>query len=568
MRRWGFRAVLTIWALALVGTSVAVTAGLAWRQIAGLAREEALARAGRAGDRALEAMSHGLEPALFEQETGVEIVRRGRAEIAASYGDPRVALWREALERGRAQRYLAGGGGAIAALALPGTPPEGIIEARIADERVMATPRRFARRLALAAAAIALAALTIAWLSARRFAAPLELLAGAASRIGSGDFGAAVERVGGAETVALAGALDGMRRTLLAAQGELEGRRAELEAVVAGVAEGVLAVDRDRRVRFLSAPAAALLGVEPAAALGKFCGDLLRPAPVGGVRPCDEACPILHARFRGPARAVERIEAGGRSWPAVVAASAGADGLQVVILSEESAGDAARRARDAAVADLAHELQTPLAAQSASLELLRDRLQDSDRPALDLVLALEAGTFRLRRLIDNLLESVRIESGQLAIRHAVVDLEVVIEDAVAMTRPLLERRRQRLEQSLPHPLPATSGDAQRLGQVVVNLIANASKFGPEDSIVRLGATVAGGAVELWIEDEGPGFPDPARAADPGRFRRGPAEPAAEGSGLGLWICRSILDRHGGELAVERRDGRTRVVARLPRAEAA
>ncbi len=359
-----------------------------------------------------------------------------------------------------------------------------------------------------------------------------------------------------------------MRRALLLTRGELEGRRAELEAVVAGVAEGVLAVDRERRVRFISAPAAALLGVEPVAAQGEFCGDLLRPELVGGVRPCDESCPILQARFRGPARAVERLQIGEEQRQVIVSAPAAAGALQVVILSEESAPEAARRARDAAVADLAHELQTPLAAQSASLELLRDRLSESDRPALELVLALEAGTSRLRRLIDNLLESVRIESGQLSIRRAAVDVEEVVEEAVAMTRPLLERRRQRLDIELPHPLPSPTGDARRLGQVVVNLIANASKFGPEGSTVRLGATLAGEALELWIEDEGPGFPDPARAADPGRFRRGPAEPAAEGSGLGLWICRSILDRHGGALAVERREGRTRVTARLPRAEAA
>jgi signal transduction histidine kinase len=240
----------------------------------------------------------------------------------------------------------------------------------------------------------------------------------------------------------------------------------------------------------------------------------------------------------------------------------------VVILAEESAGEAARRARDAAVAELAHELQTPLAAQGASLELLRDRLSGSDSPALELVLALETGTARLRRLIDNLLESVRIESGQLAIRRARVDLDEVVEEALAMTRPLLERRRQRFELDLPHPLPAPTGDAQRLGQVLVNLIANASKFGPEGSTIGVGATVADGSVEIWVEDAGPGFPDPARAADPGRFRRGANEPSAEGSGLGLWICRSILDRHGGALRATRTDGRTRVVARLPRAEAA
>ncbi|KAB2950982.1 MAG: HAMP domain-containing histidine kinase, partial [Thermoanaerobaculia bacterium] len=285
--------------------------------------------------------------------------------------------------------------------------------------------------------------------------------------------------------------------------------------------------------------------------------------PVDGARPCDDACPILHARFRGASRAVEVVEAaGGAARPVVVSASAPADGLQVLILREETQVEAARRARDSAVADLAHELQTPLAAQGASLELLRERVSEADPQGLDLVLALEAGTSRLRRLIDNLLESVRIESGQLAIRRVEVDLEEVFEDAVAMTRALAGRRRQRLEIELPHPPPALSGDPQRLGQLLVNLLSNASKYGPEGSALRLGAAERDGRVELWVEDEGPGFAEPAARAA-ARFRRGPSEPRQEGSGLGLWICRSILERHGGELEVTRTEGRTRVTARLP-----
>jgi signal transduction histidine kinase len=238
-----------------------------------------------------------------------------------------------------------------------------------------------------------------------------------------------------------------------------------------------------------------------------------------------------------------------------------------MILREETPVESARRARDTAVAELAHELQTPLASQSASLELLRERLARSDSEALDLVLALETGTARLRRLIDNLLESVRIESGQLAIRRVAVDLEEVVEESVAMARPLLERRGQRVALELPHPLAAANGDPQRLAQVLVNLLANASKFGPEGSTVRLGATSGGDAVELWVEDEGPGFPaaaaSPVPALPAAPFRRGAIEPRQEGSGLGLWICRSILERHGGSLRVEvGAAGRTRVVARL------
>jgi signal transduction histidine kinase len=190
------------------------------------------------------------------------------------------------------------------------------------------------------------------------------------------------------------------------------------------------------------------------------------------------------------------------------------------------------------------------------------------------VAGVEAGALRLSRLIENLLESVRIEAGELAIRRLPVDLEEVVEGAVGVAAPLATRRAQRLEVELPFPLPAVQGDPQRLEQVLVNLLANAVKFAPEGSEIRLGGAAAVGEVRLWVEDEGPGF-DPAilgaRAGAGGRFRRGGApagggEPREEGSGLGLWIARSICARHGGALAVDRVDGRTRVSLRLPASE--
>lgn len=567
MARWSLRRGLTVWALGLVAAAIAAVAGVSYSMVVRLSREEAMARVERAAERGLGALGRGLDPGIFEAGTGVELVMRSRAEIRGAFDDPRVPLWREALEGGRAARLLGSEVGAVAVRALPGEPPPGVLEARIPAAAVEAPVRRFAARVLAASAAVALAAALTAALAARRMGRPLAELARAAERLGAGDLGRPIPAPGGTEAAALGATLERARVRLGEAGAEVERRRGELESVVTGIAEGVVAVDRDRRVTFLSAPAAALVGVEPAAAIGRFCGDLLLPRQVDGARPCDDACPILHARFRGTSRAVEMLEAAGApARPVVVSASPPADGLQVLILREETQVEAARRARDSAVADLAHELQTPLAAQGASLELLRERLAESDPEGLDLVLALEAGTARLRRLIDNLLESVRIESGQLGIRRVEVDLEEVFEEAVAMTRSLAGRRRQRLELELAHPPPTLTGDPQRLGQLLVNLLSNASKFGPEGSTVRLGAVENGDRVGIWVEDEGPGFAEPAPRAS-ARFRRGPFEPRQEGSGLGLWICRSILERHGGSLVVTREAGRTRVIADLPKRSA-
>src|ERR1700721_1092579 len=128
---------------------------------------------------------------------------------------------------------------------------------------------------------------------------------------------------------------------------------------------------------------------------------------------------------------------------------------------------------------------------------------------------------------------------------------------------LLVLRGQNLEVSLPEALPRVDGDATRLTQVFVNLLANASKFAPEGSVVRVGASAADGRITAWVEDEGAGVPAEAGSTIFERFRRGPdEEPEAGGLGLGLWIVKSIIDRHGGTITAEG-TGENRTRLRIP-----
>jgi signal transduction histidine kinase len=564
MPRSTFRAVLAGWTLALVAATLAAVGAVATAQSARLAREEAMARAERGLERGLEALARGLDPGEFEVPDGVSLRRVDGATIDAEFVDSRVGLWRSALDGSRATARISGVG-AVAARALP--DGGGVLEATVSQAAIDAQVRRFVSRFVSIALPLLLAAVAASMLVAARLARPISELDRAAAGLAAGDLDTPLPRPAGAEVGALAATLESMRIHLNEATGELERRRGELEAVLASVSEGVFAVDRDRRVRYLSPRAEQLLGVASEDAVGRFCGDVLRPALVDGERPCDTGCPILQARSRGPMRATERLQVDGRELVARLSSSPPAGGIQVQIVREETAEEAARAARDAVVADLAHELKTPLAAQRASLELLRERLATTDAESEELALATEAGALRLERLIDNLLESVRIESGETSLRRLPVDLDEVVEEATGTMLPLLAKRGQSIETALPYPLPTLTGDPQRLGQVLVNLLANASKFAPAGSIVRIGGEIAGEALALWVEDEGPGFDTAALSRLGRRFRRGGAgeagEPREAGTGLGLWIARSIAERHGGALEVGRVDGRTRVAMRLP-----
>jgi signal transduction histidine kinase len=126
-------------------------------------------------------------------------------------------------------------------------------------------------------------------------------------------------------------------------------------------------------------------------------------------------------------------------------------------------------------------------------------------------------------------------------------------------------RHQQIEVSIPQGLPLIDGDLHRLTQVFVNLIANANKFAPEGSTVRVGAEPSGSTVTAWVEDEGPGPATADSEAIFARFRRGAGEePEPGGLGLGLWIVKSIIERHSGTIALTRTEqGRTRFVMTLP-----
>jgi signal transduction histidine kinase len=238
---------------------------------------------------------------------------------------------------------------------------------------------------------------------------------------------------------------------------------------------------------------------------------------------------------------------------------------QFQLLRDETEIEAARRLRDAVLANISHEFKTPLAAQLASIELLLNRLAElGPDETRKLITSLQRGALRLTQLIDNLLESVRIEAGRVALRRRAVHLDEVVEEAVEMIRPLAEQRGQSIDVALPHPLPAVSGDGPRLVQVFVNLLANAGKFAPDRTTIRVRGEVAADSVTLWVEDEGPGW---SEEVEPQMFepfvRSTGEEPEPAGVGLGLYIAKSIVERHGGAIDARAGSGRTRVAVKLP-----
>ena len=463
------------------------------------------------------------------------------------------------------ERYLA-----ILPLRTPTGAVAGLIETELSAADITRSVGELVQNLLLMALGVAVLAALVSLSVGRRLGRPLQALTRAATRIGLGDLATPIPTAPSAEIGTLAATLEEMRRRLLQLTANLQRQQAESNAIINGITEGVFTVDRERRIQYLNPQASVMLGLAPEAAVGRFCGDVLNPQGPGDSRPCEEQCPIIHARFRAGARATEHLLLPtGQRRTMVITSAPPSDGdpRQIQVMRDETDVEATRRLRDAVLANISHEFRTPLSAQLASIELLLDQLPELTTDQIgELVVSLQRGTLRLTQLIDNLLESVWIEAGQHAIRRRPVSVDEVVEQALELTRPLLDQRQQEVVVELPYPLPPISGDAPRLMQVFVNLLANANKFAPSGSTIRIGGKVENGTVTVWVEDQGPGLPASATTSLFVPFVRAPAsseEPESGGVGLGLWIVKSIVERHGGRVDAQSSASGTRVSVTLP-----
>jgi heavy metal sensor kinase len=215
-------------------------------------------------------------------------------------------------------------------------------------------------------------------------------------------------------------------------------------------------------------------------------------------------------------------------------------------------------------ADAAHELRTPVSVVLTQTQtaLTRERTAADYRETVE---SCHRAAQRMRRLIESLLALARLDAGQEPMRRERVNLVTTTLDCARLVQPLADERKVHIYYEVP-PLECV-GDAERIGQVITNLLTNAVNYNKANGAVRIGGESKNGSAIITVSDTGPGIPPEDLPHIFKRFYRAEKSRTAGRTGLGLSISKAIIDAHGGALDVISESGKgTTFIIRLPKSD--
>ena len=358
------------------------------------------------------------------------------------------------------------------------------------------------------------------------------------------------------ETAALGHALNQMAERLQAVIVEIAEDRARLQGILANMVEGVLVLDRQGRILLMNEALRRMLPGADAAAIG---------------RPFIEA--FRHHQLNEFVDAVLDAGQGRRGEVVLVTPEERTFSLQASVARPELTEGPAQnersvrviivfhdmtelkrleRVRKDFVANVSHELKTPLTSIKGYVEALLDGAKDEPEKCAHFLGIIQKHTESLNAILSDLLQLSTVESDVYRWKRDVVPVADLLERSARVLRPVAERRRQTLT---IRPCPGSlrlCGDLDRLTEALVNLLDNAVKYTPEGGAVTVEASAADGGVRMTVADTGLGIPPKELSRIFERFYRVDRARSREpgGTGLGLSIVKHIIEAHGGRIAVQ------------------
>jgi two-component system phosphate regulon sensor histidine kinase PhoR len=401
------------------------------------------------------------------------------------------------------------------------------------------------RRAALMAMAAAIPlALLVSWMLSAPLARRVHAIARVADRYSSGDLSRSTYDYGTDELGTVARALDASVQELGGRLEELSRDRARMGAILAGMVEGVLVVDRQGRLQLVNRAAQEMLRVDESATSRSYLEVIRHP---------DIAAQLTRA-LRGDDAGSHEVALSrdpGRTFIARAAPVSGTGGGgAVLVLHDITDLRRADQIRRDFVANVSHELRTPLTAIRGYVEALLDEPADADSTQKFLEI-IARHTTRMERLVKDLLRLARLDARQEALEMARCDVRQIFSGVIADLTPSIEAKQQQVAIDVPLDATQVDGDPAKLHDIVRNLVENAVNYSPDGADVTLAAARVNGKYTITVADSGPGIPQ----EDLGRvferfYRVDKSRSRPGGTGLGLAIVKHLVELHGGEARAE------------------
>ena len=324
------------------------------------------------------------------------------------------------------------------------------------------------------------------------------------------------------------------------------------EAILANVADGIVAVDRDGKVVLWNPAAERVTGVSQAEALGQTPTEALgRPLDAAGGSP-------------GGSRLLPIRRGGEEVWlslsEAVMTDPAGAVAGRIYAFRDISAERSVEQMKSDFVSTVSHELRTPLTSIYGFAEtLLRQDVLFGDEERSTFLRYIASESERLTSIVDRLLSVAQLDTGAMAVQLAETDVGAVVSEAVRSAEGADGQNGHRFVVDLADEPLSAEADREKLGQVLAHLLDNAVRYSPAGGTVTVAARRREDAVEVSVEDEGVGIPHAEQERIFRKFYRGDAASSgavgAGAAGLGLFLAEGLVTAMGGRIRVDSGEGR-------------
>lgn len=409
---------------------------------------------------------------------------------------------------------------------------------------------------------VCLAAVPAAYYFAKNFVRPIEEIRFGAERIASGDYQLRIHGGNWPESRELARTFNEMSFQLASQFAELQVERTQLRTILGGMVEGVVAIGMGQRILFANEAAGQMLEFNPDDAIGRPFWEVSRFPAVQKI--LDQALADQLPR-REP---IELTGFGSRHLKVYVSPLRDEfTPSTIMVLHDTSDLNRLERLRQDFVANVSHELKTPLAVVKACVETLQDGAVDDPEARVMFLASIAEQAERLHALILDLLSLARIESGAEIMEFEDLSLIKIVTRCMNRQRPRAEAKKMNLELSHSDSNLSVWADEEALVQILDNLLDNAVKYTPEGGTVKVRCEQNGTTVCFSVSDTGPGIPDRDLPRIFERFYRVDKARSRElgGTGLGLSIVKHLTQTMRGTVKATSKLGKgTRFIVCLPR----